>query len=207
MAERRRTSRKRVTPPPFASTDASTEEVEAVGKWRRRVARAQTLRQEWEETYQLDELALQFLGTPNVTLESLDNPVNINRFWPTLRAQLPSLFFQNPTFFVDPIDKRSSPSQLRMSAMAEAVLKTIALQDFHFRDAIRLALLQAFFSIGVVKIVYDPRLVKNPEAGQLQYLTDGEGFAVRDDVGDPVVLRDDDGTEMVEPAEIVSDET
>ena len=90
--------------------------------------------------------------------------------------------------------------------MAEALLKAIADQEHHLEFSVKLALLQSFFSIGVIKCVYSPDLIRNPRAGEIIFENiDGEPILDPQTL-QPTPLTDESGEPVVEPDQIMNDE-
>ena len=145
-------------------------------KWSQRISRARKLRGEWEDKYQVRKLEEYFYGDQN---EGADGQTIYNYFQATLLDILPYLFLRSPKFLVRPKRTQGSAAIDRMTAMAEGLLTDIGEEDQHLENAVRLALLQAFFRMGVLKSVYDPRLEPNPQAG--------EPIVMRDEAGNPII--------------------
>jgi hypothetical protein len=179
--------------------------VERLRQWRLRCARARTLREQWWTRWQVDALARAFHG--DLHAEG-DDRVTVNRFWPTIKAMLPGLFFALPSFRVRPTLKSSGQIPRQQSQLMEELLHAIAMQDMHLKAAGELALRQAFFSLGVLKVVYDPQLERNPDAGAPLWVRDADGLITYDpQTFLPIEARDPDtGKPSREPTHIVKDE-
>jgi hypothetical protein len=186
--------------------------VELLGKLRGRVARGRRIRKEWEEKYRVVSLEEAFSDGPaGFGSEDRDwdeqPDIPINRFLPTILSQLPSLFFQAPTFLVDVIDKAPQQPQVDRARMGEGLLASIANQDDQLEDSSKLALLQAFFRFGVLKDEYRPKMEPNPRRGEPLYERNQAGDPIRDETtGLARQATDDDGNPLIEPAEVLTDE-
>jgi hypothetical protein len=131
----------------------------------------------------------------------------LNHFLATVKVMKPNLLYGIPKFFVRPKPGRAAPAGELRAAMGEGALEFIAGQNQNLKRSGKLALLQAFFRIGVLKAVYDPKLEPNPRKGELIYATDEEGVAQRDAEGNPVVKQDPlTGEPMTEPEVVLTDE-
>lgn len=181
---------------------------ERIGKVRSRIERGIQLRKDWQNKYKLEALYKAFLGenvASGLDDSIFENHQVINRFLPTIKTILPSLFLQSPTFIVRAKSGTSDPAIMLRTKMSEALLKTIAEQEHHLEFSTKLALLQSFFSIGVLKACYDPQKKHNPQAGDIMYET-LNGEYIMDEQGAPVPLRNSNGQIMREPSQIVTDE-
>ncbi len=132
--------------------------------WRRRISKSRKLRKDWEKDFRVKECEEYYLGKQYDALP--DNAGVINHFLATIRVTLPNLVFDDPKFLVRPSAGYSSAPFDVMTKAAEGVLTAVAKHKDCLRNAARLAVLQNFFRIAVVKQVYEPILVPNPQAGQ-----------------------------------------
>jgi len=95
---------------------------------------------------------------------AIDNPVVVNRFWPLVNAALPSLFFQNPRIYVQPLRKWAKhvtpwgeEVKLDLEANANsAEAATDALwRNQELKYEVRSAIVDAMiFSFGYIKVGY-----------------------------------------------------
>lgn len=208
MTEERR---RRSMPPRSSRAGARTKErTDRIAMWWQRIQFARQLRHNWEIRYSVDKLASTYLGDEGAHgLDLNDNSeITINRFWPTIKAMLPGLMSQNPTFLIRPVPKSAKPVDIDQALLAQGVLDAIARQDQHLKHAAQLAILQAFFRVGILKAVYDPTTERNPRRGEPMYVMGPGGAPLRDQFSDlPVQATDPEtGELMVEPAEVVKDE-
>lgn len=210
MAERRRPrpKRPRTIPRPQQGLHDQQQQLQ---RWMQRVRHARKLRSDWAQKYQVDLLAQTYNG--DLTRDdsggvSDEVVLTINRFWPTIKAQMPGLLYQNPKFFVRPIGRKAQSMAMQQAAASESLLSDIARQDDHFVQEGKLALQQSFWAIAVLKCVYDPRMEPNPNRGQLMVLLDNQGEPMRDALtGQPLPLIDPQtGEQMKEPARVMRDE-
>lgn len=165
-----------------------------LARWQSRAAQGVELRQQWEQRFHVRELEELYLGTQD--MESADEQW-YNHFFATVRVQMPSLFYQNPSFRVRPVRGRT-PFGKRDAAIAEALLQQIAAEDDNLATDGKLALLQAFFRLGCLKACYYPQMEPNPQAGEP--MTE----ALQ---GHRIPLLGDDGEPTLEPTMVLDDET
>jgi len=209
MASRRKRAKRNtvVTPeieaPKTGGDGGDTSDPKDYNRWVGRMDAARERRKSWETDYKVDVLAKTYLGRKPI--EDDENRV-VNKFESTIQTILPGLFLRAPKFFVRPRQgSRRAPVEDRQAAIAESLLEAIGDQDQNLKKAVRLALQQMFFRMGALKVVYDPRLVPNPRAGEPifgpEQTFDEEGGSR------PQSLVDSEtGEPLVEPAEVMDDE-
>ena len=189
-ARRRRSSRDTA---PGAS---GTTEQRLLEKWKRRIATARRLRDEWETEYQVKTLERFYLGKQTALGTDEAETIWLNHFAATVQTQRPALLPTTLSFDVQakPGQKRGENAALNVKTLA-GVLDTIAKQDNHLMKSLRLAATQAFFRLGVLKVCYEPTMEPNPRAGEP--LLSFEAMQV---------LGEDASQDLVEPAETLTDE-
>lgn len=186
--------------------EEAKQRLERLAKWKTRVDRAIKVRDDWERQYEVERCEQYFLG------QQFDRGVRqsdlvLNHFLATVKVMKPNLLYGIPKFFVRPKPGRQAPVGELRASMSEGVLEFIAGQDQNLKQSGKLALLQSFFRIGVLKTVYDPCLEPNPRKGELIYARDEEGMPKTDADGKPMVQTDPlKGEPMTEPDEVMTDE-
>lgn len=211
MAERRRRApRKRVSRKStiVQDTPRKDDRTETIERMQRRWEQGRRVRESWQHQYRLEQLYQRVLGVGSMmALE--DDEIRINRFLPTLQTILPSIFFHAPTFRVIPSERKQTGDVILQRSQGEAVLKEIASREFNLENAVRLALIQSFFSMGVLKIIYDPKTIPNPRKGEPIYQTGPDGSPILDPTTQQrvPVMDPSTGNPATEPDEIVDDET
>lgn len=182
---------------------------EKIALVRNRVSHARQARQEWQIRFKLNELYEKYLGDPSLFGSGFDDDelMQVNRFWPDIKTLIPSLFLQSPIFIVRSKNEASSPDSILRAKMAEAGLRAIAEQEHHLEFSVKLALLQSFFSIGVLKSVFEPKLRKNPQAGEPMFENINGTPILDPDTNQLIELLGPDGQPVFEPDRIVDDET
>ncbi|KKL51058.1 hypothetical protein LCGC14_2299310, partial [marine sediment metagenome] len=192
-------------PESLSGTTKDTKAFDLFQMWKTRVLGAQEIRKKWEDEYKVKQGEEFFLGKQRA---AGDEGIVINRFWSTIKVIKPNLFYSQPKFFVRPKTGRIAPVEERRAAIGEGALESVGSQDQNLMRSGSLAVLQAFFRIGSLKDVYDPRLVPNPMAGEPMFVTDASGeIRVDKETGDQIPLLDPITNEqMVEKDEVMSDE-
>ncbi len=167
--QRQRRSYQPALPPEVrqaAPDDEEPTDQQRLQRWKARIAHARRLRQDWEEEYAVDLLSRFFLGKHTLSSGDSDRcDIWLNHFAATVQTQRPALLPTKLTFLVEPKPGQKDVERLMTKAMA-GVLDAIAAQDAHLMKVLRLAMTQAFFRLGVLKVSYDPRLEPNPRAGE-----------------------------------------
>lgn len=182
-----------------------TPDQETLELWKYRISRAKKIRKDWETTYQVEKCEKYLLGQQNPTAR--DKDIVLNHTLATAKVIKPNVFYDNPKFFVKPKPGQTTLSTENVSAIGESVLESIGQQDDNLVNAGGLAVWQNFTRIGVLKIVYDPTTIPNPNAGQPIYQTDEEGEPRLDEGGISLPERHPlTGEVILEPDEIVRDE-
>jgi hypothetical protein len=173
-------------------------------RWQTRIATARRLREDWERDQNVLEAEQYFYGEQNARSRGRNR--SFNHFRATVRTQKPNLFYNNPKFFVRPIQGMEATAVSQKAAQGEAILERIGSQDDNFKNAASLALLQAFFRIGVIKTCYDPTLEPNPRAGE-PIMVMQEGMLAKDDMGNPIPMKNPlTGEAVTEPDMVMQDE-
>ncbi len=182
------------------------QRLERLAKWKTRASRAEAVRKDWETLYDVERCENYFLGKQwERGLRQSD--LVLNHFLATVKVITPNLLFSQPKYYIRPRPGRTAPAGELRAAMAEGVLDFIGGQDQNLKRSAKLAVLQAFFRVGALKCVYDPRMEPNPRAGEPMYETDEDGVSQRDDSGNPRFKNDPlTGDPIVEPKEVLTDE-
>ena len=174
-------------------------------KWKHRIQEARDVRKDWEQTYKVEKCEEFFLGKQ--WNQGDGGPRVLNHFQATLKVTQTNLLFENPRAIIRPKPGREMAST-RKAYMAEELLSAIMKQDDNFEEATNLALLQAFFRAGVIKVIYDPTLEPNPHAEEDITEKDGDGNPILNEMGEPEAMIDPmTGMPIQEPPFIVKDDT
>lgn len=189
------------------TTEPDPERMRLYRRWLHKIRSARKLRKDWERDYQVETCEEFYLGKQQ---KGLPPGVQvINHFLATINVTIPGLLFDNPKFLARPKGGGISPQSTENAKIAEGVLEAISSNDDNLQSAARLALLQAFWRIGVLKCIYDPSLEPNPKAGEPIVTQDAAGNPIRDPNTFEIIpmVDPETGEPMVEPEEIMSDET
>lgn len=186
--------------------ESARERLERLAKWKTRADRAEKVRRDWETQYDVERCERYFLGQQwDRGVKASD--VVFNHFLATVKVITPNLLFSQPKYFIRPRPGRVAPAGELRAAMAEGCLDFIGGQDQNLKRSAKLSVLQAFFRIGALKMVYDPRLEPNPRKGEPMYESDEDGVPIKDAQGQSITKMDPlTGDPIVEPNEVLTDE-
>ena len=160
--------RKAAARPPVPSMPSGrSAQGERLKEWRLRLTHARNLRTWWARRFRVEELEREYFGDLSYD-DMRTEPEWFNLFFATIRTQMPGLFYQTPSFRATTTQSLGALGR-RDAAVIEAVLKHIASEENNLEDDGKLALLQAYFRVGCLKVGYDPEMVANPQRGQPLY--------------------------------------
>ena len=198
------TIRKKRGRPPKVAVRPPREGPDDFRMWSARIDRARQSREDWMGEFEVETLERFAIGKHYA--DGAGRYV-YNRFGATIRTLLPSLVIEDPRFLVRrKVRTRAQADDLK-PRMAEGLLDATAKQDHHLADGARLGLQQAMNAMGVMKTVFDPKMVPNPRAGEFIPERGPGGLPILDAQGMPVVAMDPiTGESMVEPDKILDDE-
>jgi hypothetical protein len=189
------------------TTEPDPIRIKAYKRWLHRIRAARKLRKDWETEFQVETCEDFYLGKQQ---KGLPPGIKvINHFLATVNVTLPGLLFDSPKFLARSKAGKSSPQSAENAKLAEGVLDSISSQDDNLQNAAKFGLLQNFWRIGVLKCIYDPSIEPNPRSGTPIFQTDSAGNTIRDPMSlEPAPMVDPEtGEAMVEPEEVMSDET
>jgi len=146
-------------------------------RWMSRIERAERRRKDWEITYRVKELERYWLGQQWES-EGGDR-LWLNHFFATIQTQQPTVLPKQAMFVVKPTPGRKVFGTLEAQTL-EAVLRAIAAQEDNLFTDASLAVAQAFFRLGVLKVVYDPRFEPNPQGGEAITTSLGEDTGLQE---------------------------
>ena len=159
--------------------------------WKVQIERAEKAKKDWREYYRVEECYKYYLGDQRPGNYVEEDWFTLNLVYSNARAQIPSLYFKDPYFFVRV--KRSFTPDLQAAAqmddnmqVREGVLNYLGKEN-NLVAIGQLCILDAFMQFGCIKARYVPDFELNPDAGKPKKGEDGE------------VLRDETGANLLEP--------
>lgn len=170
-----------------------------VKKWQQRIAVARKIREE-----KLKDLKLlmdyyegiQWHLNDNMTI--LKDKTTVNLIFSNIKKELPYLYFQNPTPIVN-----AKRGEFEFNAFAQQELLKYYTRfnlNTEFKRHVRLAILDAKFSFGILKVSYTPKFSINPNANK-------PVIAGYDDFNNPIFIIDSEtGNVLFEPNETLVSE-
>jgi hypothetical protein len=172
---------------------AKQKTTNGVQKWLERIQRAIEVKKEWQDRFRI-HLAYQYLeGLQMPAGAKPDEWITINMYYSILRATLPTLFRLDPYFYVR-VKRSYKPDPMYIAlieqkAQARQSMLNYLKQELDLKPKIRLAILDAFFQFGVLKVSYKAEMKENPNKGQI-VLTEN-GTPVLDEDGEPILEPDE----------------
>jgi hypothetical protein len=163
--------------------------------WLKEIERAEQVKRAWREMFRVEECYRAFLGDQRPDNYSEEDWFTLNLVFANIHAQIPSLYFQNPYFFVrlkrsyDPSEEYIKLLEKNME-VREGVLNYLVGENDLVEDG-QLCILDAYFQFGILKARYVPSFELNPDAGKTKKSSTGK------------TMRDSNGEKIVEPDELL----
>ena len=160
-------------------------EEEVVKYWLNEIERAERKKQEWQEFFKVSDCYKYFMGDQRPDNYVEDEWFTLNLIYANIRAQIPSLYFKDPYFFVR-LKRSYDPGLEAIQSMTEdmgvreAVLNYIAKENNVVKIG-QLCILDAYFQFGCIKSRYIPSFEVNPDAGKPK--KGSNGYTLKDDMG------------------------
>ena len=174
---------------------AELNQEEVAGYWKKEVERAEKVKKKWREDFKVEECYKYFLGDQKPGNYAEEDWFTLNLVYSNARAQIPSLYFKDPYFFVR--IKRSFTPDIQMAqqmdanmSVREAVLNYLSKENTLVTTG-QLCILDAFFQFGCMKARYVPDFEINPNEGKPKKGEGGEN------------LKDETGAVLREPANLL----
>jgi hypothetical protein len=160
--------------------------------WKERIERSKKVRK--EKLKDAKKYVQFYKGNQWIDKKTIfkEKPV-VNLIFPHVKSQIPSLYFQNPKWFVRPTGK-DALDWLKNAQVAEYYLNHYANYNLgsSIKKHIRAAILDAFFMFGVIKTGYVPDIEVNDNYGKFKikgyddsnneiYETDKSGNFIKDE--------------------------
>jgi hypothetical protein len=160
--------------------------------WLDKIERAKKVKEEWQQQFRII-LEYDYLeGRQRPPHINARDWMTINKVFSSLRAILPSLYRNDPYFFIK-LTRSFKPDPMLIALYEAKALGRQSMLNYlkpqvSLKQKIRLAIFDALFQFAVMKSHTEGDLVENPDKGQ----------PMLDDAGDP--LFDDEGNPLKEPA-------
>lgn len=161
-------------------------------KWETRINRAKKVNETWKKKFRVDMLKDFFDGQQNIDGFPIDEWITINKFYTTLKSQLPTLYDVDPYFYVKLRRAYTAdPDELQIleaKAEARSAFLNYLKSELCFKQKVRLAVQDSHFQYGVIKVHYCYDKIENPEGGQP--IMDEEGTLLYGTDGNPILSPD-----------------
>lgn len=170
-------------------TDEQKETREEVKKWLQKIEAAKNVKKAWQQLFRVD-LAYEYRDGKQRPPDIPDGEwFTINKIYSNLMAELPTLYSQNPYFYIK-LEKSFSTNPLDI-AMYETRAKirqsmlNYLKKELKLKEKSRVSILDAYFQFGVLKVVFRADMVDNPDADR-PMTDDDDNIMVDEDTGQPI---------------------
>lgn len=178
--------------------NTGSSEYKKVQLWKARIAVARKIRKDrLKDSKQLIRYYenLQWEGIDDLPI--LNDKTTINLIFANFKKELPNLYFQNPTPIVNP---KRGEFALNAYAMQELLkFYTKFNMGIELKKHVRLAILDAKYAFGTLKVSYTPKFGVNPNANKAI-------IAGYNSFGEPLFLTDENNNIVAEPENIIVSE-
>lgn len=139
-------------------------------KWLERISRAKKVREEWLKSFRVSLGYEYYEGRQRPSYVPAEEWITLNKIYSNLEAILPSLYSVDPYFYVK-LKKSYKPdpgmiAALEVKARIRQAFLNYLKGELRLKQKGRLAIKDAFFQYGVVKIHLAADLEENPAAGE-----------------------------------------
>lgn len=160
--------------------------------WETKVNDAKKVAEEWKDKFRVDTARQYFEGAQRPSHIRKEDWITLNMIYSHLMAQLPSLYSVDPYFYVKlkrtfSPDPRDAALWDQKGQSRQAYLNYLK-GELNLKQKARLAIQDAHFSFGVLKIFYVADLKENDRAGEP--LVDEKGDKIIGDDGEPLLEPD-----------------
>lgn len=139
-------------------------------KWLDKIHTAEKLREKWYEHFNIATCYNYYQGDNKPEGQDDSEWSNVNFFYGILQSELPGLYSYDPYFYVS-LKKSYNPTpemiaQMTTIATVRQSMLNYLKGELDMKTTARLAIQDAYFQYGVVKVGYTANMVENPEAGK-----------------------------------------
>jgi hypothetical protein len=161
-------------------------------KWEQRIHDAKKVRDQWKEDFKVQMGIDYFEGKGNPGIRT-DEWINVNKIYSHLQAQLPKLYSVDPYFYVKvkkshEIDVGTIVEMERRGTVRQSMLN-YQKGELKLKQKARLAIQDAHFAFGVLKVRRASDLQEHPNAGEP--IVDEENNELKDENGQTLVYPDE----------------
>jgi len=183
-------------------------------KWLEKINRAREVKEEWYRTFKV-ALAYEYLEGRQIPPGwKVNEWITINLIYANLRSVLPTLYRTDPYFYVK-IKRSYIPDPMMIAYYEQIALVRQSMLNYlkgelNLKEKMRLAIFDAMFQFGTIKVHHEADLIDNPAAGEP--LRDANGNVVLDEIGtvitEPEYLPANEAYKVtrIHPNDIIFDE-
>lgn len=160
-------------------------------KWEDKISRSKQVRKNWRDLFRV-ALALEYLdGKQMPSGYDANEWITINNVYSHLKSQLPALYSADPYFYVK-LRRSYAPikpliEMYEKRGKIRAAYLNYLKDELRLKDHVRLAVQDAMFAYGIIRVEHHSTLVENPDKGN----------AIKGE--DENDLQGEDGNPLLEP--------
>ena len=175
----------------------SKADIDTQKKWEEHLTRSKSVRANWKKKFKVDLGIDYFEGKQNPGYPE-DEWLTINKVYAHIKAALPTLYSNDPYFYIT-LKRSFSPDPQSIALYEERAKIRQAMLNYlkdevGLKQEVRISIQDAMFGFGICKTYYHVESIKNPEAGKPILGEDG------------IYLIDDQGSILQEPEYIPKNE-
>lgn len=141
-----------------------------VQDWLDKIKKAEDVKRQWREKFRVD-LAYEYRDGAQRPPEIPDKEwITINKIYSNLKSELPSLYSNDPYFFIK-LARSFSPNPMDIALyeqrgkIRQSMLNYLK-KELQLKKKARVSILDAYFQFGVHKTHLSADIIENPEAGK-----------------------------------------
>jgi len=169
-----------------------------VNDWLTKISASEEVKKSWREKFRVD-LAYEYRdGAQRPSYIPDSEWITINKIYSNLKSELPSLYSNDPYFFIK-LATSYSPNPMdialfeQRAKMRQAMINYLK-RELKLKQKVRLCILDAYFQFGVMKIHHSADFIDNPDAEQ----------SMKDE--NENVIYDENGKEILQPPKLPTNE-
>ena len=157
--------------------------------WIGRIERAKKVKKSWKDLFRVDLIRDYLDGKQKIEGYADEDWITINNLYSHLKAQLPALYGADPYFYVKLAQSfRPEPATISLwdtRGRIRASYLNYLKRELKLKSKARIAIQDAFSSLGVLKMRYKAKVIDNEKAGQP--IVGQSGAELMDENGAPLL--------------------
>jgi len=164
-----------------------TKETGTAEWWLKRIDRAKEIKKDWRDRFRVDTAYDYWEGAQRPPEWEVEDWITVNLVYSGLLAELPTLYSQDPFYFIK-LKRSFSPNPMDI-AMYEARAKVRQAMlnylkgELRLKEKSRMSIFDTFFQFGVCKVYRYADIIPNPKAGE-QVLGDDDAPVYDSEAGE-----------------------